>query len=189
MIVRFQFWQLSATCGLALWWLQFNRHALQFCDVSHQTIMPFKPDICHQHQKQKIYQACGELDYTCCACGDKFCHASLTNWKLYIFVESFYNIIGLRCTWGQIFGSTSLSLTELPFGNLTDVTLADKDTKSILTDNANRAIQANAMWECMWLNLMGKYVSGAIWWSNLQPMHLLPFSGQIWNWWKCPHLV
>ena len=27
--------------------------------------------------------------------------------------------------------------------NLTDVTLADEDTKSILTDNANRAIQGN----------------------------------------------
>ena len=27
--------------------------------------------------------------------------------------------------------------------NLTDVTLADEDTNSILTDNANRAIQGN----------------------------------------------
>ena len=30
-----------------------------------------------------------------------------------------------------------------PFADLTDVTLADEDTKSILTDNANRAIQGN----------------------------------------------
>ena len=33
--------------------------------------------------------------------------------------------------------------TEEPFADLTDVTLADEDTNSILTDNANRAIQGN----------------------------------------------
>ena len=37
----------------------------------------------------------------------------------------------------------SHSLTEPPFANLTDVTQADEDTNSILTDNANRAIQGN----------------------------------------------
>ena len=30
-----------------------------------------------------------------------------------------------------------------PFADLNDVTLVDEDTKSILTDNANRAIQGN----------------------------------------------
>ena len=35
----------------------------------------------------------------------------------------------------------SNSLTEPPFANLTDVTLADEDTNSILTDEANRAMQ------------------------------------------------
>ena len=35
------------------------------------------------------------------------------------------------------------SLTERPFVDLTDVTLADEDTNLILTDNANRAIQGN----------------------------------------------
>ena len=33
--------------------------------------------------------------------------------------------------------------SEPPFADLTDVTLADEDTNSILTDNANRAIQGN----------------------------------------------
>ena len=33
--------------------------------------------------------------------------------------------------------------TPRPFADLTDVTLVDEDTKSILTDNANRAIQGN----------------------------------------------
>ncbi len=36
-----------------------------------------------------------------------------------------------------------LSLCHTPFADLTDVTLVDEDTKSILTDNANRAIQGN----------------------------------------------
>ena len=34
-------------------------------------------------------------------------------------------------------------LRETPCWDLTDVTLADEDTNSILTDNANRAIQGN----------------------------------------------
>ena len=35
------------------------------------------------------------------------------------------------------------SLTPTPFADLTDVTLADEDTNSILADNDNRAIQSN----------------------------------------------
>ena len=33
---------------------------------------------------------------------------------------------------------------SIPCADLTDVTLADEDTNSILTENANRAIQGNA---------------------------------------------
>ena len=33
--------------------------------------------------------------------------------------------------------------TPRGFADLTDMTLVDEDTKSILTDNANRAIQGN----------------------------------------------
>ena len=51
--------------------------------------------------------------------------------------------IGPRCPWGPIYGSACLSLTPRPFANLTDVTLADEDTNSILTDNANHAFQRN----------------------------------------------
>ena len=36
-----------------------------------------------------------------------------------------------------------MSLRPRGFADLTDVTLADEDTNSILTDNANRAIQGN----------------------------------------------
>ena len=36
-----------------------------------------------------------------------------------------------------------LSVTELPCADLTDVTLADEDTNSNLSDNANRAFQGN----------------------------------------------
>ena len=44
---------------------------------------------------------------------------------------------------GPIYGSSCLSLSHKPFADLTDVTLADEDTKSILTDNVNGAIQGN----------------------------------------------
>ena len=39
--------------------------------------------------------------------------------------------------------SSCLKLSPTPFADLTDVTLADEDTKPILTDNAKRAIQGN----------------------------------------------
>ena len=40
--------------------------------------------------------------------------------------------IGPRCPWGPIYGSGCLKLSEPPFADLTDVTLADEDTNSIL---------------------------------------------------------
>ena len=48
-------------------------------------------------------------------------------------------------TWGPIFGSGGPSVTKTPCADLTDVTLADEDTNSVPTDNANgkRAIQGN----------------------------------------------
>ena len=59
--------------------------------------------------------------------------------------------ISPRYTWGPIYGSGSLSLSPRGFADLTDVTLVDEDTKSILTDNANRAIQGNlAMHVLVW---------------------------------------
>ena len=51
-----------------------------------------------------------------------------------------------RCPWGPIYGSGSLKLTHsLSYlcADLTDVTLGDEDTNSILTDNANGAFQGN----------------------------------------------
>ena len=58
--------------------------------------------------------------------------------------------------------------------NFTELTLADEDTNSILTDNANRAIQGNVA-------KIGTNASGAIWWPNLQPMQDAPSGGQILN--------
>ena len=40
-------------------------------------------------------------------------------------------------------------LTDTPFADLTDVTLADEDTKSILADNAKREIQSNEAMQVM----------------------------------------
>ena len=55
-------------------------------------------------------------------------------------------IIGPRYTWGLIYGSGCLSVsTRGCAADLTDVTLADEDTNSILADNANRTIQDSAL--------------------------------------------
>ena len=53
-----------------------------------------------------------------------------------------------------------LSVRLTPFWNLTDVTLADEDTNSILTDNVKRAIQGNVA---------------------MQVTEVAPSCGQIWN--------
>ena len=44
--------------------------------------------------------------------------------------------------------SGSLKL-NIPFADLTDVTLADEDTNSILADNAKREIQSNEAMQVM----------------------------------------
>ena len=59
-------------------------------------------------------------------------------------------------------------LSHTPFEDLTDVTLADEDTNSILTDSGNRAIQGNVtmqvmqpggqLWnQCKWRRQMTKF--------------------------------
>ena len=53
-----------------------------------------------------------------------------------------------------------MSLSPRRLSPLTDVTLADEDTNSILTDNANRVIQGNVA---------------------MQLMQVAPSGGQIWN--------
>ena len=47
------------------------------------------------------------------------------------------------------------SVPPTPCLDLTDVTLADEDTNSILTDNANRAIQGNLCNQCKLRSLVG----------------------------------
>ena len=59
-------------------------------------------------------------------------------------------------------------VTPRPCVDLTDVTLADEDTNSILTDNANRAIQGDVAMQvtqpggqickqCKWCHLITKF--------------------------------
>ena len=63
--------------------------------------------------------------------------------------------------------SWCLSLSETPFADLTDVTLADEDTNSILTDDSNWTIP---VWHCKWRHVVAKFktdASGATWWMNL----------------------
>ena len=65
--------------------------------------------------------------------------------------------IGPRCPWGPIYGSGCLLVSLRPCADLTDVTLAAEDSNSILTDNADRALQGNmamrltqpgGLWQC-----------------------------------------
>ena len=86
-------------------------------------------------------------------------------------------------------------VSPTPCWNLTELTLADEDTKSILTDNANRAIQGNVtmqvmqpggqVWkQCKWRHLMTKFwtnPSCAVWWPNMQLIQVVPSGGQICN--------
>ena len=59
--------------------------------------------------------------------------------------------------------SVSNSLT-LPFADLTGVTLADEDTNSILTENANRTIQGNVT---MQVTQPGVQICNQFkWWHN-----------------------
>ena len=66
--------------------------------------------------------------------------------------------------------------------DLTDVTLADADTNSLVTDNANRAIQGNVamqviqpggqLWnQCKWRQQTTKFLA----------MHVAPSGGQIYD--------
>ena len=60
------------------------------------------------------------------------------------------------------------------FWHLTDVTLADEDTNSIPTDNANRAIQDNVALQ--WYKLVANFrtnASGATQWPNFEPMQIM----------------
>ena len=54
---------------------------------------------------------------------------------LYLTVDTGCFFIGPRCPWSDLW--VLVSLTETPCADLTDVTLADEDTNSKLTDNAN----------------------------------------------------
>ena len=73
-----------------------------------------------------------------------------------------------------------LSVSLRPCVDLTDVTLADEDTNSILTDNANRAIQGNVAMQVtrssgqFWNN-----ANGATWCLNFEPMQIVPLGGPI----------
>ena len=73
-------------------------------------------------------------------------------------------------------------LTARRFADLPDATLADEDTNSILTDNANRAIQGN-------MAMQVTQPGGQFWkqcWNNVEQMQVVAkyatnTSGQICN--------
>ena len=74
------------------------------------------------------------------------------------------------------------SVTLRGLWDSTDVTLADEDTKSKLTDNAKKAIQGNEAMQAMQTGDQCKFAtigSGASWWPNLQPILMVPSDGKI----------
>ena len=76
----------------------------------------------------------------------------------------------------------ALSLREWEMFNFTDVTLADEDTNSILTDNAKREIQGNEAMQVMQTGDQCNFTpigSGAFCWPNLQPIQMVPSDGEI----------
>ena len=64
-----------------------------------------------------------------------------------------------------------MSVTKRAFADLTDVTLADEDTNSILTDNVKRAIQGNVAMHVTQPG--GKQCNGATWWPNVEPIQVV----------------
>ena len=58
------------------------------------------------------------------------------------------------------------SVTETPFADLTDVTLADEDTDSIPTEHAKRTIKGNVAMHVM--------QPGGQLWPNLELMQVVP---------------
>ena len=83
-------------------------------------------------------------------------------WPIHIFTEDI--VLFLRCfyrTQVSLVRSMGPVVTPRGFWKLTDVTLVDEDTKSILTDNANRAIQGNQAMHVI-NSLVCKIISNAI---------------------------
>ena len=67
--------------------------------------------------------------------GGDWCPHHQSSHFLSFYFKDIWIFIGPRCLWGPIFGFASLKLTHsltIPFWNLTDVTLTDEDTNSIL---------------------------------------------------------
>ena len=80
----------------------------------------------------------------------------------------------------QVYLGSDLRVPSLV--DLTDMTLADEDTNSILADNDNREIQGNVVMQvappgdqiwikCKWRHLVAKSLtsaSGSFWWPSLE---------------------
>ena len=94
--------------------------------------------------------------------------------------------IGPRSPWSDLCVRMSITnkQTTTPFVDLTDVTLADEDTNSILTDNVNRAIEGNVAMQVLLVANFGSNASGVSWWPNFEPMQVALSSGQIRNQFK-----
>ena len=89
----------------------------------------------------------------------------------YFFKFLFLFSIGLFCLSLLSVSGLSNKQTNRPCWNLTDVTLADKETNLILTDKVNRVIQGNvAMQVTQPGGQPSNFGSDVTWWPNFDPI-------------------
>ena len=95
---------------------------------------------------------------------------------------------GPRCLWGPVYGSRSLYVPPSnTFGwDFADVTLADDDTNSILTDDANRAIWS--WWSSLRWCRSGKLVWRCPMWAMRSPRGSARWCKSCREYWSCDHV-
>ena len=54
-----------------------------------------------------------------------------------------------------------MTLVDDQLEDLADLTLIDENTKLILTDDANKEIPTQAIWQCMWRHPVAKFLTNA----------------------------
>ena len=105
-----------------------------------------------------------------------------------MFTKDFMIFTGPRCLWGLVYGSRSLYLchSNTVCWDFAVVTLADDDTNSILTDDANRAIWS---W---WSSLRWWWSSKLVWrcpmWAMRSPRGSARWCKSCREYWSCDHV-
>ena len=105
-----------------------------------------------------------------------------------MFTKDFMIFTGPRCLWGLVYGSRSLYLchSNTVCWDFAVVTLADDDTNSILTDDANRAIWS--WWSSLRWRRSGKLVWRCSMWAMTSPRRSARWCKSCREYWSCDHV-